>query len=86
MSTKFFKIISVGVLALALTVLTGGVANATVTLNATSVPSDVALTLTGGAASTWSTSVGALTLTSAAAATWSTAVGALTINSVLRRP
>ena len=39
-----------------------------------------AITLTAGAASTWSTSAGALTLTSAAAATWSTAAGALTIN------
>ncbi|HSW79873.1 MAG TPA: hypothetical protein VLG47_03790 [Candidatus Saccharimonadales bacterium] len=38
-----------------------------------------ALTLTGGAASTWSTSSGALTLTSAAAATWSTSAGLLTV-------
>ena len=39
-----------------------------------------AITLTGGAASTWSTSAGALTLTSAAASTWSTAAGALTLS------
>ena len=68
MSTKFFKIISVGVLALALTVLTGGLANAVVTLNATTVSSDVALTLTGAAASTWSLSTGALTVNSGATA------------------
>ncbi len=40
-----------------------------------------AMTLTAGAASTWSTSSGALTLTSAAAATWSTGAGALTLTS-----
>jgi hypothetical protein len=39
-----------------------------------------AITLTAGAASTWSSSAGALTLTSAAAATWSTSAGALTVN------
>lgn len=39
-----------------------------------------AITLTAGAASTWSTSSGALTITSAAAATWSTAAGALSIS------
>ena len=39
-----------------------------------------ALTLTGNAASSLTTSSGALTLTSAAAATWSTAAGALTLN------
>jgi hypothetical protein len=44
-----------------------------------SVANSAALTITGGAASTWSTSAGALTLTSAAAATWSTAAGTLTI-------
>lgn len=38
-----------------------------------------AITLTAGAASTWSTSAGALTLTSAAAATWSTSAGDLAI-------
>ncbi|HSD56054.1 MAG TPA: hypothetical protein VLA92_02790, partial [Candidatus Saccharimonadales bacterium] len=38
-----------------------------------------ALTMTAGAASTWSTSSGALTLTSAAAATWSTSAGSLTV-------
>jgi hypothetical protein len=40
-----------------------------------------ALTLTGGAASTWSTTSGALTITSAAAATWGTTVGDLTLQS-----
>ena len=38
-----------------------------------------ALTLTGGAASTWSTSAGALTITSAAAATWGTTAGDLSL-------
>jgi|GEM_PF-1969004 hypothetical protein len=41
-------------------------AYATVTTNATSVTSDGALTFTGAAASTWSTSAGALTIDSAA--------------------
>ena len=40
-----------------------------------------AITLTAGAASTWSTSAGALTLTGAAASTWSTSAGALTLTS-----
>jgi|GEM_PF-3303676 len=70
MSTKFFKIISVGVLALALAVFTGGIANAVVTLNATTVSSDVALTLTGAATSVWSLSGAgaALTINSGGAA------------------
>ena len=46
-----------------------------------SVTPSGAMTLTGGAASTWSTAAGALTLTSAAAATWSTAAGNLTVDS-----
>tara|TARA_R100000808_G_scaffold25097_1_gene61898 strand:+ start:13661 stop:16408 length:2748 start_codon:yes stop_codon:yes gene_type:complete len=45
-----------------------------------SVTPSGAITLTAGAASTWSSSAGALTLTSAAAATWSTSAGALTVN------
>ena len=44
------------------------------------VATGAALTLTGAAASTWSTSSGALTITSAVAATWSTAAGALTVS------
>jgi hypothetical protein len=40
-----------------------------------------ALTITAGAASTWSTSSGALTLTSAATTTWSTSSGTLYIDS-----
>jgi hypothetical protein len=40
-----------------------------------------AVTITGHAASTWSTDAGALTLTSAAAATWSTTTGGLTLQS-----
>jgi len=55
--------------------ITIGSANA----GASSFKSGAALTLTGGAASTWSTSTGALTLTSAAAATWGTAVGNLNL-------
>lgn len=39
-----------------------------------------AVTITAGAASTWSTTAGALTITSAAACTWSTSAGALTLN------
>jgi len=46
-----------------------------------SVTPSGAITLTAGAASTWSTSAGALTITSAAAATWSTAAGNLTVDS-----
>ncbi|MFO0702701.1 MAG: hypothetical protein U0514_02375 [Candidatus Andersenbacteria bacterium] len=38
-----------------------------------------ALTLTGGAASTWSTTTGGLTITSAAGATWKTSAGTLTL-------
>jgi len=45
------------------------------------VSTGAAITVTAGAASTWSTSSGALTLTSAAAATWSTSAGALTLTS-----
>ena len=45
-----------------------------------SVTPSGAITLTAGAASTWSTSAGALTLTSAAAATWKTSAGALTLD------
>lgn len=44
------------------------------------VATSAAMTLTAGAASTWSTSSGALTITSAAAATWKTAAGALTVD------
>src|SRR3989344_9340258 len=66
MSTKFFKIISVGTLALALAIFTGGVARAITTVNANAVTSDGALTITGAAASTWSLSTGALTINSAA--------------------
>jgi hypothetical protein len=39
-----------------------------------------ALTITGNAASTWSTTSGALTMTSAAAATWGTTTGNLTLS------
>ncbi len=46
----------------------------------TATSSAAAITLTAGAASTWSTTAGGLTLTSAAAATWSTAAGALTVS------
>lgn len=45
------------------------------------VATGAAVTITAGAASTWSTTSGALTLTSAGAATWSTASGGLTITS-----
>src|SRR3989344_4627964 len=68
MSTKFFKIISVGTLALALAIFTGGVARAITTVNANAVTNDGALTITGAAASTWSLSAGALTVNSGATA------------------
>jgi hypothetical protein len=45
-----------------------------------SVTPSGAITLTGGAASSYTTSAGALTLTSAAAATWSTAAGLLEVS------
>jgi hypothetical protein len=45
------------------------------------VTPSAAITLTGGAASSYTTSAGALTITSAAAATWSTGAGALTLTS-----
>lgn len=47
----------------------------------TTVQAKGGLTLTGGAASSLTTSSGALTVTSAAAATWSTAAGNLTLDS-----
>jgi len=60
------------------TVSGAGAVNLTPT-GASSFTSSGALTLTGGAGSTWSTSAGALTLTSAAAATWGTSAGDLTL-------
>ncbi len=57
-----------------------GAVNLTPT-SASQFTSGGALTLTAGAASTWSTSSGALTLTAGAASTWSTLVGALTVDS-----
>ncbi len=84
MSKKFLnrwhKLAIVSIMALAMA-LTGYQALAALTLGATSVSSDGAITITGATASTWSTSAGALTLTSAGAATWSTAAGALTVDS-----
>ncbi|MDO8474021.1 MAG: hypothetical protein Q7S62_00480 [bacterium] len=80
MSTKVLKYISVCLLVLVFGALGTGVANAIVTLNATSVTSDVALTLTAAAASTWSTSAGALTITGAGASTWSVTSGDLTVS------
>jgi len=53
----------VGFLVLSFAVFGVSIAQAAVTINATTVSSDVALTLTGAAASTWSLSTGALTIT-----------------------
>ena len=50
-------------------------------LTTVSLTGSGAMTLTGGAASSLTTSVGGLTITSAGAATWSTAVGGLTLTS-----
>lgn len=79
----------VGAGALALGSMTGDTALPTGALSwagaatkaASLVANTAAITITAGAASTWSTTAGALTLTSAAAATWSTAAGALTLTS-----
>lgn len=49
-------------------------------LTSVSLSPSGAMTLTAGAASTWSTSAGALTITSAVGATWSTASGVLVID------
>src|SRR3989338_7622494 len=65
-NSKFIKIISVGVLALAFVVFTGGVANAITTVNANAITNNGLLTITGAATSTWSLSTGALTINSAA--------------------
>ena len=55
------------------------VAASQTTISSIVAPASTALTITGNAASSWTTSAGALTLTAAAASTWSTAAGALTI-------
>lgn len=59
---------------------TGGASGAgTLRAGTVDAPAATALTITGNAASTWSTSSGALTLTSAGSATWSTSGAATTL-------
>jgi len=79
MKTRLTKLIFVAALIVGVLGVTG-VVWAAVTINATSVTSDGALTLTGATASTWSTTAGALTITAAAASTWSTTTGDLTLD------
>ncbi|MEK6968222.1 MAG: hypothetical protein AABX51_06330, partial [Nanoarchaeota archaeon] len=59
MSTKFTKIISVGVLILAFLGLFSGVAQAVVTVGATSAVSNGVLTITGADVSVWSVATAA---------------------------